>query len=97
MGWAGIICAATLWRRYGPSFIEPLLLGATAYTAGAAVQLAYRPQLIQGLIGPHELFHFAVVVGIALHWQFVYRLANGRDAATTTRSAIPVDALGARP
>ena len=43
-----------------------------AYTAGAAVQLAYQPELVPGLIGPHELVHLAVVVGIAFHWQFIF-------------------------
>jgi hypothetical protein len=33
--------------------------------------------LIPGVIGRHELFHLAVLAGIALHWQFIYRIASG--------------------
>ena len=94
MGWAGIVGAAALWRRYGPSFIEPLLLGAAAYTVGAAIQLSYQPELVPGLIGPHELVHFAVLTGIAFHWRFVYQLADGSYGGEFTEQAMTVQTIG---
>jgi predicted membrane channel-forming protein YqfA (hemolysin III family) len=32
------------------------------------------PVVVAGVIGPHELFHIAVLAGIAWHWQFVRNL-----------------------
>ena len=31
-------------------------------------------------VGPHELFHMAVLVGIGFHWQFVFQFASGAVA-----------------
>ena len=30
------------------------------------------PVLIPGVVGPHELWHVAVLVALSLHWRFVY-------------------------
>lgn len=78
MGWCGAVGAVELWRRYGPSFGEPLVLGGAIYTAGAAVHLAGRPEIVPGVISSHELFHFAVVLGIGFHWYFISQFADGR-------------------
>jgi channel protein (hemolysin III family) len=78
MGWVGILAAIDVWRRYGASFLEYLLLGGCAYTVGAAVMLAARPAVIPGVVGPHELFHAAVLSGIGFHWVFIYQLADGQ-------------------
>jgi channel protein (hemolysin III family) len=80
IGSFGLIVAVVIWRRCGPSFVEPMLLSATAYVAGTAIQLACRPELIPGIVGPHELFHIAVLFGIACHWRFVWQFADGSVA-----------------
>lgn len=71
LGWAGVLWGVTLWRKFGFSYIKPLVLGGIAYTFGAVLEYFREPILIQGVIGPHELFHVAVLVGIAFHWYFV--------------------------
>lgn len=73
LGWAGALSAAGLTRRYGPRFTWPLLAGGTAYTAGAAADFFHWGHLAPGVFGPHEVLHIAVLVGVALHWQFVSR------------------------
>ncbi|MEK6247280.1 MAG: hemolysin III family protein [Planctomycetales bacterium] len=73
----GIIGVILIWRKYGATFVEPLVLGGVAYLSGAAVQLAFQPELIPGLVGPHEILHVAVLVGIACNWRFVWRIASG--------------------
>ncbi len=72
-GWLGAVSAIMLWRKYGFNFIKPLWYGALAYTIGALLEFFRQPILIHGVIGPHEIFHVAVLLGIGYHWQFVHR------------------------
>ena len=51
---------------------------------GAALEAAIleflkRQVLIKEVIGPHELFHVSVLIGISFHWCFVFRLAQSRE------------------
>ncbi len=71
MGWLGAISGVLLTRRYGFSFIKPLVYGALAYTVGAVIEFIRMPVLIPGVIGPHEIFHIAVLIGLGYHFVFV--------------------------
>ena len=75
MGWIGLASMITLTRRYSFRFIRPLLLGGLAYTIGAAVELVDPPALVPGVVRAHELFHLAVLLGLAFHWQFAWKIA----------------------
>lgn len=77
MGWGGLISCILLWKRYGFSFVAPLLWGGVAYTLGAIVLVLNGPALIPGAVGAHELWHLAVLVGLGLHWKFVFGFAGG--------------------
>lgn len=74
LGWLGILSAYLTHRLYGFTIIKPLIYGALAYTAGASLEFLQLPVVIPGVVGPHELFHIAVLAGIAWHWQFVRNL-----------------------
>lgn len=76
MGWGGLYAFAALWRRYGALFVLPLLLGGLAYTFGVCILAFHWPALIPGIIGPHELWHVAVLLGLAQHWRFVSQFAE---------------------
>jgi channel protein (hemolysin III family) len=76
LGWLGAVSGTLLWRRLGFDFIRPLLWGALAYTFGALVDYAEFPTILPAVIGPHELFHIAVLAGIAWHWQFILSVAG---------------------
>ena len=78
LGWFGAISGILLYRRYGYAYIKPLLYGALAYTIGAILEFIRRPVLIPGVIGPHELFHIAVLFGIGFHFAFICRFAQPR-------------------
>lgn len=84
LGWLGTISAIALARRYGFAFILPLVWGALAYTVGALMDHFHWPVALAGVIGPHELFHLAVLAGIGFHWAFIRRIAGG-DFAYTPR------------
>ncbi len=71
LGWLGLLSGFLLARRFGFSFIKPLLYSGLAYSLGGISEYLRWPVLIPGVIGPHELFHIAVIVGIALHWHFL--------------------------
>ena len=73
-----MISCILLWKRYGFSFVAPLLWGGVAYTLGAIVLVLNGPALIPGAVGAHELWHLAVLVGLGLHWKFVFGFADGR-------------------
>ena len=73
LGWFGLFSGVLLIRRFGFHFITPLLLSGLAYSLGGIGEYLRQPVLIPGIIGPHELFHVAVIAGIGLHWVFVYR------------------------
>lgn len=77
MGWLGASTGAVLWIRYGGAFVRPLLWGGISYTVGALLDFINWPVVIDGVLGPHELFHVAVLFGVGFCWVFVYRIANG--------------------
>lgn len=74
LGWLGILSAYLAHRLHGFKIIKPLVYGALAYTVGASLEFLSLPIVISGVIGSHELFHIAVLAGIAWHWQFIRQL-----------------------
>ena len=76
-GWGSLVTAIVLWRRYGWEFMKPAVLAGASYTLGAIVLLFHGPTLVTGIIGPHELWHLAVLSGLSMHWRFVYQFASG--------------------
>jgi channel protein (hemolysin III family) len=77
LGWMGVISVVALARRYGLGFVLPLIWGGLAYTAGAVTEFLRWPQVLPGIIGPHEIFHIDVLAGIAWHWAFMLGIASG--------------------
>jgi channel protein (hemolysin III family) len=75
LGWLGVISTVALARRFGARFVLPLVWGALAYTIGALVDFLGWPVLVPGVVGPHEIFHLAVLAGISFHWAFINRIA----------------------
>ncbi len=76
LGWGGAVTGGVLWYRRDIQFVKALFLGGLAYTIGAVLEFLREPVLIKGIIGPHELFHIAVLIGLGYHWQFVYTIAR---------------------
>jgi len=81
LGWLGLISTIALARRFGVRFILPLVWGALAYTIGALADFLRWPTLVAGVVGPHEVFHLAVLAGISFHWAFIRRIALGGSSA----------------
>lgn len=81
-GWGSVLTAFILWYRFGWSFIQPAVLAGLAYTVGAIGLMLHWPTLIPGVVGPHEIWHLAVLTGIGLHWRFVNQFASGNLIAS---------------
>lgn len=77
LGWLGLISTVALARRFGVRFVLLLVWGALAYTIGALVDFLRWPVLVTGVVGPHEVFHLAVLTGISFHWAFIRGIAAG--------------------
>jgi channel protein (hemolysin III family) len=74
LGWLGIVSGYLTHRLHGFEVIKPLIYGALAYTVGAIMEFMRWPVIIEGVIGPHELFHIAVIAGVTWHWLFIRNL-----------------------
>ena len=74
LGWAGVVSGVALWRRASFACVRPLLWGGVAYTVGAVVFATPSLRPIPGVIEPHELWHIAVLAGLAFHWRFMFAL-----------------------
>jgi channel protein (hemolysin III family) len=85
LGWIAGVSGLIVWRRYGTMRIRLLLLGGVFYSVGAILLGLEWPTLIPGVFGPHELWHFAVLVGMALHWRFLYRTVRWNREVAPSR------------
>jgi len=96
MGWFGLVSGVYFLKTRGRriyTLLGPILLGAFAYTIGAILEFLRWPVLIDGVVGPHELFHVAVILGALFHWIFVYRIvARVEIIAPRTKTTQPVRA-----
>jgi predicted membrane channel-forming protein YqfA (hemolysin III family) len=67
----GLFMGFHLWRNYSFAFIQPLVLGGIFYTAGAVIEYHQKLTIVPGIIGPHEILHIAVLLGIGFQWGFI--------------------------
>jgi channel protein (hemolysin III family) len=86
-GWLGLASAIALVQRFGYAFVMPLMAGAVVYTVGAVADYVEWPV---ALIGAHGFFHIAVLIALALHWQFMRSFASGGPYESRSRLPAPV-------
>lgn len=77
LGWLGAISGYFIWYFYGGWLFRPLFWGAMSYTFGAVLDFLQGPILIPKILGHHELFHLAVLIGAGWFCYFVYLIAPG--------------------
>jgi hypothetical protein len=80
MGWFGLLGGLVLCKQRGFCFVRPLLLGGICFSAGAIMDLCYWPTPIPGVVHAHEMFHLAVLGGMAFHLSFIWRIARPAPA-----------------
>jgi channel protein (hemolysin III family) len=74
LGWLGLASVFKLGRQIGFSAVRPILYAGVAFSVGALLEKSGHPILIPRLIGPHEVFHLAVITGVTIHWLFIRNL-----------------------
>jgi channel protein (hemolysin III family) len=100
-GWLGVVSIVKIGREVGHRAVRPIWFAGLAYTAGALLEQFCRQKVfVHNWVGAHEVFHLAVVIGVALHWRCVRQLlihfhhrpamlaqltANQTAGATTSR------------
>lgn len=90
MGWTAGVAGIVVWRRQGTSRVWPLILGGVVYSLGAIFLGLDWPTTWPGVLGPHELWHVAVLTAMGLHWKFVFessRQAMDRERTASTHRA----------
>ena len=81
MGWLGGLPVVAYYRAVGWRAMNWVLAGGVLYTAGAACDLFKWPVLSDApvRVGPHEVFHVAVVAASAAFFVFVARHVIGHE------------------
>ena len=87
LGWCGVVSGILLARKFGATFIRPLLWGGIAYTVGAFLDTAHWLWIIPGVVHAHELFHITVLIGALLHLRFVWKIADSVPADARSSQA----------
>lgn len=71
MGWLAVIAIVPLTRNLPVGGLLWLFGGGLLYTLGAIVYATERPDPLPDVFGSHEIFHFFVLGGSALHFGFM--------------------------
>ncbi|MBI5309542.1 MAG: hemolysin III family protein [Actinobacteria bacterium] len=71
LGWVSIIAMPQIARDIGAVGTALLAAGGVAYTVGAIIYAAQKPNPVPQVFGYHEVFHALVVVAIALQYSVV--------------------------
>lgn len=79
LGWLGCLSVIALACRRGIRCTLPLIYGGIAYTVGAVLEYWQWPVVISGIIGPHEVFHLAVICGIGFHCRFIMNALHEKE------------------
>jgi len=72
MGWIGAFMTYWLYPYIGWGGIFLLIVGGLAYTVGGYVYSVEEPNPVPGRFGFHEIWHLAVILGVASHWCLMY-------------------------
>lgn len=74
LGWVGLGSVIKLGRQIGFRAVRPIWLAGLFFSVGAVLEAIRQPVIIRDWVGPHEIFHLAVIAGVLIHWQFIRTL-----------------------
>ena len=72
-GWSGVIGFVLAARTVGWGRLRPVLHASILMTVAAFCFVFEQPVLVSGVMEGHEVFHIGVLIGAALHFDFIYR------------------------
>ena len=76
LGWVGVFSGIMLAKQKEWHDVRLMGYGGIAYSLGAVFEFFRPPFFIQGVIGPHEIFHIAIIFGAYYHWTFIVQHAD---------------------
>jgi channel protein (hemolysin III family) len=76
LGWLGVLTSWHFRRTFGHASIRYMWLGGVCYSIGGLLDFLQWPNLMDGVLGGHEVFHFFVIAGAFYHWLFVYKWSH---------------------
>jgi hypothetical protein len=76
LGSVGVWSYMRIRARFGTWLERPFFWAGMFYIAGALLEGTQVVVLIPGVIGPHELMHIAVLIGLTLQWVMMVRVAD---------------------
>jgi channel protein (hemolysin III family) len=89
LGWIGFLSAIKIGRQIGYKRVLPVVGAGIVFSTGAILEACSWPVLLPPWVGAHEVFHFAVIAGIATLWLFIRWLLVHqvpRQSAETVKS-----------
>jgi channel protein (hemolysin III family) len=89
-GWSGLISALMIWRRHGLSYTVLPFCGGVIFSIGGAIEAAEQLVVIPHIVGAHEVFHLAVLLGMSCFWIYILDavgLEQARRSTVTPRRA----------
>lgn len=84
LGWLGAISVVQFAKVFKGASIRLIVAGGIFYSVGAVIDFMNAPNLLQGVFGPHELFHVFVILGALSHWLFIYEWCHHPIGNTIT-------------
>lgn len=76
LGWVGVLSYYKFRRFYPTQTPRLIVLGGLSYTIGAIIDFNRWFIIWPSYLGPHEIFHFFIILGASFHWIFIYKWAN---------------------
>ncbi|HMP59488.1 MAG TPA: hemolysin III family protein [Gemmatales bacterium] len=74
VGWIGLVPVMEMTREHGLRMLSQVFYGGVIYSIGGLIELAERPTLVPRVVGPHEVFHFCVMLGTWCHFLFMLQI-----------------------
>lgn len=76
LGWMGLFTMFRFYRKFSHESLNLMVGGTLLYSVGAVIDFAKWPILIEGVLGPHEIFHLMIVLAAFLFWYFIYEWSS---------------------
>jgi hemolysin III len=76
LGWSVLVPAHLILPQLSMVELGWLVAGGLAYSGGAVIYVAKRPDPWPGVFGHHEVWHLFVLAGAALHFGFMVQLMD---------------------
>ena len=76
LGWMGSLTGYKFRQSFEGESHFWLIAGGIFYSVGAVIDFLRWPIIIDGIFGPHEIFHIFVILGAVSHWIFIWQWAG---------------------